>query len=407
MKISKKSLLLSIEEAVNQIKFTELNTRFLTEDSRKILFAFDLDDTLIKTDSSVIIRNGELVKKISPAEYAIYEPQPGDEFDFTEFKRIKNPETLKSTFDLFSKVLTTSNRVQNAKTIILTARSQEISQDLEAFLQSKGLTGVELFAVGSSDPKAKSDVIQDFIDQGYNTIRFYDDSPKNVAAVKALGATNPKADIMAKLIKHNVDENVDRIPGGLSQGKTLTDLVAKLDPKGYFFNDQLLNALRKELIKGIEVELEHTSDLRIAKEIALDHLFEDPRYYTKLAKANLEENTKTTFTNPNFETEWDEAKRYPEFKEMGKEAWIKLANQGKSVSYNSIKDVLGNVDLEFDQLEEPKKQRFQKALKDGKVEMPIAVKFSNDDYDLVAGNTRLAGMVANDIPANIWIVDLS
>jgi hypothetical protein len=218
-------------------------------------------------------------------------------------------------------------------------------------------------------------------------------------AIKEIGFIKPKP-------KQQMEKD-DTIPGGLAQGKTLTDLVAKLDPKGYFFNDQLLNALRKELIKGIEVELEHTSDLRIAKEIALDHLFEDPRYYTRLAKANLEENTKTTFTNPNFETEWDEAKRYPEFKEMGKEAWIKLANQGKSVSYDSIKDVLGNVDLNFDELEEPKKQRFQKALKDGKVEMPIAVKFSNDDYDLVAGNTRLAGMVANEIPANIWIVDLS
>jgi hypothetical protein len=122
--------------------------------------------------------------------------------------------------------------------------------------------------------------------------------------------------------------------------------------------------------------------------------------------ANLQENN-INYSSPNFEKEWDEAKRYPEFKEMGKEAWIKLANQGKSVSYDSIKDVLGNVDLNFDELEEPKKQRFQKALKDGKVEMPIAVKFSNDDYDLVAGNTRLAGMVANEIPANIWIVDLS
>ena len=100
-------------------------------------------------------------------------------------------------------------------------------------------------------------------------------------AIKEIGFIKPKP-------KQQMEKD-DTIPGGLAQGKTLTDLVAKLDPKGYFFNDQLLNALRKELVKGIEVELEHTSDLRIAKEIALDHLFEDPRYYTKLAKANLEE----------------------------------------------------------------------------------------------------------------------
>lgn len=262
-------------------------------DPRKILFAFDLDDTLIKTNSSVIVRNKGNIDKLTPAEYAIYDPKPGDTFDYIEFKRIKEPKIIKATFDLFSKVLSASNRVENAKTIILTARSPEISNDLYKFLASKGLSGVELFAVGSSDPTAKAKVVQDFIDQGFNTIRFYDDSPKNVAAVRGLGSTNPKVDIMAKLIKEPLNETgsetKDVIPGGLARGKDLTDLVIKLDPKGYFYNDQLYGALKKQLQKGIEVEMEHTSDPKIAKEIALDHLFEDPRYYIKLLRANLEE----------------------------------------------------------------------------------------------------------------------
>jgi len=46
---------------------------------------------------------------------------------------------------------------------------------------------------------------------------------------------------------------------------------------------------REELKKGIEVEKEHTDDLRIAMKIALDHLAEDPKYYTKLATLGLEE----------------------------------------------------------------------------------------------------------------------
>ena len=45
----------------------------------------------------------------------------------------------------------------------------------------------------------------------------------------------------------------------------------------------------KELKKGIEVEKEHTTDIKTATRIALDHLSEDPHYYTKLAKAKLEE----------------------------------------------------------------------------------------------------------------------
>jgi hypothetical protein len=42
-----------------------------------------------------------------------------------------------------------------------------------------------------------------------------------------------------------------------------------------------------ELKRGIEVEMEHTKDPKKAKVIALQHLAEDPRYYTKLDKLNL------------------------------------------------------------------------------------------------------------------------
>jgi hypothetical protein len=42
--------------------------------------------------------------------------------------------------------------------------------------------------------------------------------------------------------------------------------------------------LHKQLNKGIEVELEHTTDKEKAKEIALDHLAEYPDYYDRLEK---------------------------------------------------------------------------------------------------------------------------
>jgi hypothetical protein len=114
-----------------------------------------------------------------------------------------------------------------------------------------------------------------------------------------------------------------------------------------------------------------------------------------------------TYRDPNFAEEWMEAQRYPEFKEMGKLGWIKIANKGYVTSYSKISDELSNVDLDFEGLEEPKKQRFQDAFEKGIIEMSIAVKFSDDDYDLVAGNTRLAGLVKNQIDPKIWIVDLS
>ena len=56
----------------------------------------------------------------------------------------------------------------------------------------------------------------------------------------------------------------DQLPGGLADNKCPSD-----------FNS-------KDLKEGIKVELEHTSDKKLATEIAMDHLFEDVNYYKKL-----------------------------------------------------------------------------------------------------------------------------
>lgn len=43
--------------------------------------------------------------------------------------------------------------------------------------------------------------------------------------------------------------------------------------------------LKSQLLKGIKVEQEHTGDLVMAREIALDHLDEFPDYYDRLDRA--------------------------------------------------------------------------------------------------------------------------
>ena len=112
------------------------------------------------------------------------------------------------------------------------------------------------------------------------------------------------------------------------------------------------------------------------------------------------------YTKPNFEFEWDEAKRYPEFRDAGKDSWIELAKKGYTTKYSKIKDALGNVDLNFDGLKKEKKARFQSAFKSGKIETPTVVKFSDTDYDLIGGNTRLSGLVNNGIDPSLWVVAL-
>jgi len=85
-------------------------------------------------------------------------------------------------------------------------------------------------------------------------------------------------DKLGKFSKHDrsgLDISEDKIPGGLAGEMNIYDIanMHKVD----------IDDLNKELQMGIKVEMEHTSDREIAKEIALDHLYEDPKYYTKLA----------------------------------------------------------------------------------------------------------------------------
>jgi len=68
----------------------------------------------------------------------------------------------------------------------------------------------------------------------------------------------------------------DEIPGGLADGKSLEDIAKH--------HDVDVKDIEKEHKKGIEVEYEHTGDKDKSKEIASDHLWEDPKYYTKLIK---------------------------------------------------------------------------------------------------------------------------
>jgi hypothetical protein len=114
------------------------------------------------------------------------------------------------------------------------------------------------------------------------------------------------------------------------------------------------------------------------------------------------------YLKPNLNHEWMEALRYREFEKMGKKGWIEVASNNYTItSYSKIKKVLNNIDLDYDTLDPEKKKRFEEALKKGEIEIPIVVKFSKDDYDLLGGNTRLSGLIRLNIDPKIYVVDLT
>jgi len=71
------------------------------------------------------------------------------------------------------------------------------------------------------------------------------------------------------LVKESLDHYINELEGGKGENTKPEDVNAD------------------QLEVGQEVEYEHTDDDDIALDIALDHLSEDPEYYTKLVKAGL------------------------------------------------------------------------------------------------------------------------
>jgi hypothetical protein len=105
-----------------------------------------------------------------------------------------------------------------------------------------------------------------------------------IEADEATGASSAGS-FSAPLFTKEETNETEKIPGGLAKGKTLKD-IAKMHSKGKMKGDieDVFKTLKKELVKGVKTELEHTDSIKIAMEIAKDHLYEDPHYYTKLSK---------------------------------------------------------------------------------------------------------------------------
>ena len=70
--------------------------------------------------------------------------------------------------------------------------------------------------------------------------------------------------------------NEDEIEGGLSDNLSCQEIADK--------HGVSIDHIMTQLNKGIKIEMEHTDDEELAKEIAKDHITEYPYYYDELEK---------------------------------------------------------------------------------------------------------------------------
>ena len=196
----------------------------------KTLFISDFDDTLVTTNAQIIVTDKDgKVKKLTPAEYAVYEKQAGDQFDYSEFQDLIDPKPIPRY------VRTLKRAVQSGKVdkvAILTARGSE--KPVVKFLRSIGITsGVKIVALGDSDSERKKEYIRHQIQKGYDRVAFADDSPKNVEAAKELRAEFPNA----KLVVHRVEPESPKA----QRGTTPPERTAKQQSIQKILNTRIRN----------------------------------------------------------------------------------------------------------------------------------------------------------------------
>jgi GNAT superfamily N-acetyltransferase len=114
---------------------------------------------------------------------------------------------------------------------------------------------------------------------------------------------------------------------------------------------------------------------------------------------------------PNFNREWDEATRYPEFVNLGKKKWIELVSKGKQVTVtrknvNKINNTDAADPKSFKLLDPEKQKRALAQLANGDVEMPIVARYSDGYLELIGGNTRLTAQMAKDGQAKVWLFNV-
>ena len=176
------------------------------------LTIFDIDDTLFHTTAQIkVMKDGKVVRSLTNQEFNNYKLQPGEEFDFGEFrsaeKFAKESEPIKPMINTLKRIL---DRAANTKVIMLTARAD--FDDKDKFLNTFEKYGIDMSRVhvhragnlpGNDPPAIKKAVwVRKYLNTGkYNRVNLIDDSMANLKVFKSLESEYPQVDFDAYFVK--------------------------------------------------------------------------------------------------------------------------------------------------------------------------------------------------------------
>lgn len=145
---------------------------------------FDFDDTLVTSNSRVLVTHGNgIIESLTPAQFSLYRRKPDDMFDYSQFCVLIDAKKIDWMWQAF---LSTIEKHGQKGVMILSARTSV--DPIREFLDSHMLHDVEATALADSNPLLKLWWIKNKIDDNdkLTHVDFFDDSKDNVRAMKHL-----------------------------------------------------------------------------------------------------------------------------------------------------------------------------------------------------------------------------
>jgi len=165
-------------------------------------YAFDLDDTLIKTPAKIhIYRNGVFIKSLTPKQYNFYKHQPNDRLDFKDF--INGEMILKAKkYKVWPVIRNVSNAIKEERSTsdiyILTARDATVKSYIYEFLKQNGIEIDIEHIITIGDSKKHVDIatekrkILKKLKEQYDEIIIFDDNPQTIQLAASINGIKTK-----------------------------------------------------------------------------------------------------------------------------------------------------------------------------------------------------------------------
>jgi ribosomal protein S18 acetylase RimI-like enzyme len=176
------------------------------------LVIFDIDDTLVNTDTRVnVVKDGRVIKQLNSHDFTHYSLQPGETFDFGAFKDAREfftkAKPIPGMIRQLKNDIATGNRV-----IMLTARSD--FNDRDVFLDTFRRFGIDMsrvhvyragnLAIKAATEEKKKIILKHLLGkEHFDKLIMYDDSVPNLNAFLSLKQEYP----WSKFYAWHVDPN--------------------------------------------------------------------------------------------------------------------------------------------------------------------------------------------------------